>query len=222
MGADLTREREWWGRGYRRVAGLDEVGRGALAGPVVAGAVMLPPDPLCCAPLRAAALRDSKRLTARQREHLVPLIQAIAVGVALGTASAAEVDAHGIVGACRLAMTRALNQLPLPPDALLLDAFPLPTDPRPQEALVRADDRILSVAAASVVAKVFRDRQMAHLAERYPGYGLARNKGYGAQAHRTALLTLGATPIHRHSWRPIRELQGRQLPLPAADPDGPA
>ena len=213
MPPTLDSERDFWAQGLRRVAGLDEVGRGAWAGPVVAGAVVLPADPPICAGLRDAGLRDSKRLTAPHRERLVPLIQSVALGAAVGMSSAAEIDAHGIVAACRLAMRRALAALAPPPQALLLDAFPLPDDPRPQRAIVRGDDTSLSIAAASVIAKVWRDAHMADLDRERPGYGFAGNKGYGTPDHRRALQELGATPLHRHSWRPVRDLHVVQLPL---------
>lgn len=213
MPPDLRFERHFWTTGQRHVAGLDEVGRGCWAGPVVAGAVILPADGPLCALLRSAGLRDSKKLSAAQRQRLVPLIHALALGHALGSASAHEVDEQGIVAACRLAMQRALAALPVVADALLLDAFPLPNDARPQQAIVRGDDRSLSIAAAAVLAKVWRDAFMATQAAAFPGYGFATNKGYGTAGHRQALQEHGPTPLHRHSWRPVRERHMRQLPL---------
>lgn len=213
MPPSLDHERDLWRAGYRAVAGLDEVGRGSLAGPVVAGAVILPTDPVLCTLLRSAGLRDSKKLTAAHRERLVPLIHSLAVGAVTGQATAAEIDEHGIVGATRLAMQRALRALPCEADCLLLDAFPLPTDPRPQRAIVRGDDLSLSIAAASVIAKVSRDEQMVDCDATYPGYGFASNKGYATPVHLAGLRALGATPIHRMSWKPLRELHIRQLPL---------
>ncbi len=142
MPPTLEHESELWGAGHRYIAGLDEVGRGCLAGPVMAGAVVLPQDEGAGAALRAAGLRDSKKLSARQRETLVPLIEEVALAVAVGEASAAEIDEIGIVRACALAMRRALARLACPVEALLLDAFPLPNEPLPQRAIVRGDDAL--------------------------------------------------------------------------------
>jgi len=203
----LEVERTFWQQGHRYVAGCDEVGRGAWAGPVVAGAAVLPPDdPAICGLLRAAGLRDSKRLRPEERDALLPLIQEVALTWALGQASAAEVDQLGVAAATRLAVRRALAELPVKPHALVLDAFPLPEVPLPQRALVRADDISLSVAAASVLAKVHRDRLMVALDARFPGYGFARHKGYGTSQHRAALEALGPSPLHRHTWAPVARL----------------
>ncbi|MDQ4076941.1 MAG: ribonuclease HII, partial [Chloroflexota bacterium] len=180
---------------------------------VVAGAVVLPADRALCTTLRAAGLRDSKQLTPKQREMLVPCIEAVALSVAVGEASPVEIDEQGIVPACRLAMRRALETLVCDAQALLLDAFPLPDEERPQRAIVRGDNLSLSIAAASVVAKVYRDQMMVAYEHDFPGYDFASNKGYAAPAHRAALRTLGPTPIHRLSWRPLRELASEQLPL---------
>jgi ribonuclease HII len=200
----LTYERDLYHAGYTLIAGIDEVGRGALAGCVMVGAVVLPvADPILCSVLRAAGVRDSKQLSGLQREALVPLIQEIALGVAVGSASAAEIDAMGIVPACRLAARRALAALPCVPTALVLDAFPLPDDPRPQTAIIRGDQLSLTIAAASVVAKVTRDKLMVELDKTYPGYGFASHKGYAAPLHMKAIEQLGASPIHRLSWKPF-------------------
>lgn len=213
-GPTLAWEMELQAEGHRLVAGLDEVGRGCLAGPVMAGAVVLPlEDRVLCNVLRAAGLRDSKKLRATQRESLVPLIEEVALGVAVGAATPAEIDEWGIVRACRLAMARALRALPCEPTALLLDAFPLPDERRPQRAIVRGDDASLSIAAAAVVAKVTRDRLMVEADEQFPGYGFASHKGYAAARHRAALQQFGPTPLHRLSWKPLRELGIEQLPL---------
>lgn len=223
MAPTLEYELEFWQAGHRVIAGLDEVGRGCLAGPVVAGAVVLPVgDRVLCNVLRAAGLRDSKQLSAAQREALVPLIEEVALAVALGEASPREIDAHGIAPASRLAMMRALHALPCPPTALLLDAFPLPEASHyPQRAIVRGDDAALSIAAAAVVAKVYRDRLMVELDRQFPGYGFASNKGYAAPHHRAALQTLGATAIHRLTWKPFQEWGIEQLRLAGLD-DGPS
>lgn len=200
----LTHERDLYHAGHTLIAGIDEVGRGALAGCVMVGAVVLPvADPIVCAVLRAAGVRDSKQLTALQRAALVPLIEEIALGVAVGSASAAEIDAIGIVPASRLAAQRALAALPCTPTSLLLDAFPLPDDPRPQTAIIRGDQLSLTIAAASIVAKVTRDALMVELDMAHPGYGFARHKGYAAPAHLQAINQLGSCPIHRMTWKPF-------------------
>jgi ribonuclease HII len=215
MGPTLDHETELWLAGHRYVAGLDEVGRGCLAGPVVAGAVILPiSDRSLCNLLRAAGLRDSKKLTAAQRLTLASLIREVALAFAIGEADATEIDEHGIVGACRRAMFRALEALPCAPDALLLDAFPLPGHPcHEQRAIIRGDDLSLSIAAASVLAKVHRDGLMEGYDGDFPGYGFASHKGYAAPQHRDALRSLGPTPLHRMSWAPLRALTIRQLTL---------
>lgn len=194
--------------GHRHIVGLDEAGRGCWAGPVVAGAVVLPlEDRAACLVLRAAGVRDSKLLSPAQREALVPLIEEVALAVAVGEASATEIDTLGIAPATRLAMRRALATLDVKGDALLLDAFPLREVDLPQRALVRGDQHSLSIAAASIVAKVHRDRLMCRYECDFPGYDFARNKGYGTPAHRAALATLGPTRLHRLSWAPFRVQQ---------------
>jgi ribonuclease HII len=204
----LTLERRWWRQGYQHVAGLDEVGRGAWAGPVVAAAVILPP----AQPRLSSALRgvtDSKQLTARQRERLAEVIGAVALAVGVGGAGAGEVDRDGLIGATRAAMARAIAMLPLPPEALLIDALDLrPVVPLPQAAVIHGDALSLSIAAASIIAKVSRDRWMAGLDQRYPGYGFARHKGYGTAAHSAALARLGVSEAHRRSYAPVARLAG--------------
>ena len=189
------------GRGARRIAGIDEVGRGPLAGPVVAAAVILPkadPDWL-------AALRDSKQLPAARRDALAPLIRAEAA-CGIGAASPVEIDRLGIVPATQLAVRRALARLPIQPDALLLDAFPLPDWPGLQDAVIHGDALCSGVAAASIVAKVARDRMMAQHAHRHAGYGFERNRGYGTAEHLDALARLGPSPLHRRSFAPVARL----------------
>ncbi|MGH2543943.1 MAG: ribonuclease HII, partial [Ardenticatenaceae bacterium] len=173
MPPTLQHEIEFWEAGHRTIAGIDEVGRGSLAGPVVAGAVVLPADRALCNILRAAGLRDSKQLSALQRERLAPLVEAIALGVAVGQASPSEIDRYGIVPACHLAIERAICVLPCAVDAYLLDGFPYPGAPCPQRAIIRGDDACLSIAAASVVAKVYRDRLMVAYDRTFPGYEFA-------------------------------------------------
>ena len=198
----LTHELELVAAGYARVAGIDEAGRGAWAGPVCAAAVILPleqPDLLTL----LDGVRDSKQLSPRRREALLPLVRRVALSSGVGWASPTEVDAMGIVAATRLAMRRAVSGLEVRPDALLLDYVSLPQLDLPQRSLPKADVHCLSVAAASIIAKVERDRLMIALDEDWPGYGFARHKGYGTRQHRQALARLGATPIHRLSWSPM-------------------
>ena len=198
----IEAELSFWQQGFIRVAGLDEVGRGPWAGPVYAAAVVLPrcPDDL----KTLSDVRDSKKLSAKRRELLLEQIMDVALAVGIGAADAEEVDALGIVPATRLAMRRALARLDMPPEALILDAIRLPQIPLPQHAFPRADALCLSVAAASIVAKVARDHWMIETAEvEYPGYGFAQHKGYGTRQHRAALDRLGVCPLHRRSFRPI-------------------
>lgn len=187
----------------RWVAGVDEVGRGALFGPVVAAAVLLPPPAL--SPLAAAGVTDSKRLSARRRQQLVPTIQTLAVDCQIGVASVAEIDRHNILQAALLAMRRAVQKLSPPPDLCLVDGNqPIPHLGLPQQTVVKGDQRVLAIACASIIAKVWRDDLMTRLAAVYPGYDLAANKGYGSQSHQAALQTLGCTPLHRRSFRPCQ------------------
>jgi len=198
-------ETRLWQRGLVYVAGLDEAGRGCWAGPVYAGAVMLAPG------TELPGVRDSKTLAPARRAALLPLIQERALSWGVGWASAEEIDALGILPATRLAMRRALEQLTPPPQALILDALTLPEVPLPQEAFPRADALALSVAAASIVAKVYRDRWMVEVAEAaYPGYGFARHKGYGTAQHQAALYAWGPCPLHRRSFAPVARLVSSQ------------
>ncbi len=194
--------------GYRRIAGLDEAGRGAWAGPVYAAAVVLPlerPDLLYL----LADVRDSKQLSPRQRETLSGVIREVALAVGVGWAEVEEIDDMGILPATRLAMARAVRQLSGPVDALLIDYVSLPDVSLPQRSLPRADARCLSVAAASIVAKVERDRRMTEMDREYPGYGFASHKGYGTPQHRRALRRLGPSPLHRRAWRPVACCEAR-------------
>lgn len=188
--------------GYGLVAGLDEAGRGPLAGPVVAGVAVLPRQPE--GPW-VGAVRDSKQMTPAQRERLLPQLRESSLGLEVGIASAAEIDELGIVGATRLAMRRALRRLALEPDYLLLDAFPLPGVYTPQKAIIHGDSLCLSIAAASIVAKVTRDDIMRDFDSSYHGYGFARHKGYGTREHLKQLARLGPCPIHRYSFAPVRD-----------------
>ena len=188
--------------GYHAIAGVDEVGRGCWAGPVVAAAVVLP-QAVLERPELLAGVDDSKALTALQRERLAERILAIADGWAVGAAPAHVIDTHGILPATRLAMQVALLRLPRPADALLIDAVQIASWPCPQRALIKGDARCLSIAAASIVAKVARDRLMADLGCRTPAYGFEQHKGYGTAVHARALRAYGPSEQHRRSFRPL-------------------
>ena len=196
-------ERLLWKQGYLRVAGVDEVGRGPLAGPVVAAAVVFPRS---FRARKLAGLRDSKQLTATARERLAPQVRALAAGVGVGSASPAEIDAFGIVGATMEAMSRAIRELATDVDHLLVDAVALECDGLPCRAIIHGDALCCSIAAASIVAKVARDALMDEMDALHPGYGFARHKGYGTAEHLSALERLGPTPLHRRSFAPVRRL----------------
>lgn len=200
---DLQRERSLWAEGIRHVAGIDEAGRGALAGPVVAGAVIIDADD-CAAPVWSA-VRDSKLLSPAQRAGLAPQIEAAALAWAVGVVEAPTIDDIGIAPATRLAMRAAIDALALRPEYLLIDWVRLPLVSIPQHSRPKADQSIVSVAAASILAKVHRDRIMVDLADRYPAYGFAAHKGYGAAAHLAALAQWGPSPVHRHTFSPIAQ-----------------
>ena len=196
---DLGLERDAGGR----VAGIDEAGRGPWAGPVVAAAVVIDAGRL--GPALAAAIDDSKKLSApRRRELAAALGQYAEIGI--GAASVDEITEHNILQATFRAMERALAALPRPPDRALVDGNRLPDLPCPARAVIGGDRKSLSIAAASIVAKVTRDRIMARLAQRYPGFGWERNAGYGTAEHRGALEVLGVTPHHRRSYAPIHKI----------------
>lgn len=186
-------------QGYRRIAGIDEAGRGPLAGPVVAAAVVLPPV------FNLPGLNDSKKISAKLREKLFPRIREQALDYGIGLAHADEIDRLNILQATLLAMRRAIARLKAPADYLLVDGIsPVPL-PLPQKTLKKGDSRSLSIAAASVLAKVVRDHLMVTYDGRFPGYGFAGHKGYGSVAHREAIARLGPTPLHRKSFRGVRE-----------------
>ena len=200
---DWSAERLLWKQGYLRVAGVDEVGRGPLAGPVVAAAVVFPPS---FRTRLLPGLRDSKQLTAKARERLAPQVRRFAAGVGIGSASPAEIDALGIVGATVAAMSRAIRQLPQSADHLLVDALRLECDGLPCRPIIHGDALCCSIAAASIVAKVARDSLMVELDALHPGYGFARHKGYPTAEHLAALERLGPTPLHRRSFAPVRRV----------------
>jgi ribonuclease HII len=188
--------------GFQRIAGVDEVGRGALFGPVVAAAVILPE---CLDELAAAGLKDSKQLVREQREELDHKIRAIALAVSVAEVDAATIDRVNIYQASRMAMLAAVLGLAIVPDHLLIDAMRL-DHPCRQTKLIYGDALSLSIAAASVVAKVHRDALMRELDGIHPGYGLASHKGYGTPEHRRALVEIGPCPLHRRSFAPVREV----------------
>lgn len=197
-GAPLVLERELWARGLGLVAGVDEAGRGPLAGPVVAAAVIFRPEQ------RVPGVTDSKQLTERQRDELVVAIRRRALCVGVGAASCTEVDRINILRATHLAMERAVSRLAVAPDHILVDGLPVPTLGPHQTAVVDGDARSYTIACASIVAKTVRDRLMRRLAGRYPGYGWETNVGYGTPEHVHALATRGPTPHHRRTFVPVQ------------------
>jgi len=200
--ASFRLEKELARGGARRIAGLDEVGRGSLFGPVVAAAVILPADWLLRRPPAwVSDIDDSKLVAAPRRSELAAALLREAAGVGIGMASATEIDALNIYQAARLAMVRALDSLPEPPDVLLVDGFPIKEVDYRQMGVPQGDRMSRSIAAASIVAKVFRDGLMASFDSLYEGYGLARNKGYGTEEHLRALKERGPTGLHRASFK---------------------
>ena len=188
--------------GFQRIAGVDEVGRGALFGPVVAAAVILPE---CMDELAAAGLKDSKQLLREQREELDLKIRAMALSVSVAEVDAATIDRVNIYQASRIAMLEAVLGLAINPDHLLIDAMRI-DHPCRQTKLIYGDALSLSIAAASVIAKVHRDALMRELDAVHPGYGLASHKGYATPEHRRALVEIGPCPLHRRSFAPVREV----------------
>lgn len=191
------------------VAGVDEVGRGCLAGPVVAAAVILPPG------RRIAGVDDSKRLSAHQREAVLPRILEAAVCWATGRAEVEEIDQVNILQATYLAMRRALDKLRPAAEFVLVDGWPIPNLGIPQQGVVKGDSTFLPIAAASILAKITRDRLMADLEGCFPGYDLAGNKGYATVRHLQVLRENGPSPIHRRSFRPVA--RWAELPLPLGE-----
>jgi ribonuclease HII len=204
----LQFERQAWDAGHRRVAGVDEAGRGPLAGPVVAAAVVIEADFLRANEReRFAKLTDSKQLTAHQRDFFFDLLTGSPqVEVGVGMADAAEIDEKNILNATHLAMARAVARLVPLPEHLLVDGLFVPGLPCSSTPIVDGDAKSLLIAAASVIAKVTRDRLMRDLDRQYPEYGFAEHKGYGTKAHAQALLEHGPTPIHRRTFRPVRDI----------------
>lgn len=179
---------------YQWICGIDEVGRGPLAGPVVAGAVILPKDS------RILYINDSKKLSPQKREELYDVIRKEAVAIGIGMASCERIDEINILQATYEAMRSAIGQLAVQPDLLLNDAVTIPQVDIPQVPIIKGDAKSISIGAASIIAKVYRDRMMEEYDKMYPGYGFASNKGYGSQEHIQALKKLGPCPIHRKSF----------------------
>jgi len=200
---DFSLEDKARAEGFAAVAGIDEAGRGPWAGPVVAAAVIL--DRGALPPGLARALDDSKKLSARKREDLFAQLRSVAL-IGVGRAEAGEIDTLNILKATFLAMNRAVAALPVRPDVALVDGNRDPRLSCPARCVVGGDGKSLSIAAASIVAKVTRDREMVELARRHPGYGWEKNAGYGTAEHQAALARLGVTPQHRRSFRPVAAL----------------
>ena len=201
LGILLRVERSLWSTGITNVAGVDEVGVGPLAGPVLAAAVILP---------QGAALRgvdDSKKLTAALREELEVKIRAVAIGVGIGIVEPEEIDRLNIYRAALEAMRQAVMALPVAPEHVLVDARRIPSLTMAQTPLIKGDSRSYSIAAASIIAKVARDRIMRELDQRYPQYGFRDHMGYGTAQHLTAIDRYGPSPVHRRSFAPVRELR---------------
>jgi len=188
-----------------RIAGVDEAGRGPLAGPVIAGAVILDPDK----PIEG--LRDSKRLSASRRDELFDQIRERALAWAVGRADVEEIDRINILQATMLAMSRAVEALQPSADHALIDGNRCPDLSCTSRAIIKGDSKVPAISAASIMAKVTRDREMLDLDRRYPGYGLAQHKGYPSKAHIEALESLGVTPVHRRSYAPVRRVIERGL-----------
>jgi len=190
-------------QGYQRIAGIDEAGRGALAGPVIAAAVILP--------CRIDApwlnlVKDSKQLSPATRELLFHHIHEIAISIGIGMATNEVIDTQGVIKATRLAMKLAIDQLSPPPQSLLIDYMLLPEVPLPQKGITNGDKLCFSIACASIMAKVTRDQLITELDKIYPGYGLAQHKGYGTKEHLACLRRLGPSPIHRQSFKPVKDM----------------
>jgi ribonuclease HII len=199
----FAEERSLEAQGYRLIAGVDEVGRGALVGPVVAAAVVLPHN---INTRWRDKVRDSKQLNPAVRELLSDLIREVAISVGIGIIPHQIIDTHGIVKATRLAMKSAIEQLMPQPQYLLIDYLRLPEVPLPQKGITDGDSLCFSIACASIVAKVARDRLMVDYDRDFPGYGMAKHKGYGTKEHLACLRRHGPCPVHRRSFRPVREM----------------
>jgi len=202
----LRRERVLWRAGARYVAGVDEVGMGPLAGPVIAAAVVFEAGTIF------PGVDDSKRLDSETRTTLAAAIRARAVGIGIGAASMAEIDELNVYHAGLLAMQRAVGALPIPPEHILVDARTIPGVLAPQQAIIRGDQSCFSIAAASIVAKTYRDQLMTDLDSQYPQYGFCRHKGYATAEHQAAIQRHGPSPLHRQSYAYLQELRGQYSP----------
>jgi ribonuclease HII len=203
-------ERKLWRQGYSGVAGVDEVGRGPLAGPVVAAAVIFPPE------VKIEKINDSKRLTAGQREASLVRIQAKALACATAVISPAEIDRFNILNASLVAMKQAVSKLSVKPDILLIDGREkIPETKIPQQVIIKGDSKSQSIAAAGIIAKVTRDRLMRQLHQEYPQFGFLTNQGYATRVHKQALIKFGPCPVHRFSFSPVARawLQCRESEL---------
>jgi len=199
-GSDLFfYERRLISKGFRHIAGIDEAGRGPLAGPVVAAAVILPED------AELPGVTDSKKLTPAKRDSLFEDVSRKALSIGVGIAEAGEIDEINILQATLKAMARAVENLSVPPDCLIIDGINIIDSPLPQEAVKKGDSLSLSIASASIIAKVTRDRMMAEYDLLYPHFGFASHKGYGSKTHMDAIAAHGPSPIHRKSFAGVRE-----------------
>lgn len=192
-------DRKYRKRGFRVIAGIDEAGRGPLAGPVVAAAVVLPPG------IRIKGLKDSKKLTLANREKIFDKINEIALNIGIEVVSHAKIDSINILNATYLAMRRALSKITVPVDLVMVDGWAIPDLERRQLAIIGGDNISASVAAASVIAKVTRDKIMTKFSGVYPEYGFHKHKGYGTREHCEALKLYGPCPIHRKTFAPVSE-----------------
>ena len=195
----LRYEKELYSQGFQAIAGIDEVGRGPLAGPVVAAAVILPPG------CKIKGLNDSKKIPKKKHQEIYQAVLDKALAVGIGLIDNEVIDQVNIYEATKLAMKEALSKLSLKPDYLLIDAMKLDID-IPQESIIKGDANSLSIAAASIVAKVTRDKLMADYDKEYPGYDFAQNAGYGTKSHLQGLERKGVTPIHRKTFEPVKSM----------------
>jgi len=213
---NFDQEDELKSKGYKLIAGLDEAGRGALAGPVVAGAVVLPSSSY---PSWLRLVRDSKELSPRRREFLFNLISQEALAVSTGIVPSQVIDSVNILQATKLAMMQAVEKLPVTANFLLIDRLTLPQCSIPQRGITKGDKLCFSIACASIVAKVTRDHIMEEFDKVYPGYGFAKHKGYGTRAHISHLQQLGALSIHRLSFAPVKNVVASRISSPLMGED---
>ena len=206
---DLKTEKSYFDKGYQLIGGLDEAGRGPLAGPVVAACVVVGPDFRIDHP-DLELIADSKKLTPKKREYLFHIIKEKALAVEIGVVNNGTIDKINILQASFLAMRRAIKKLPLEPDYIILDGgFKIPKLKTPQSAIVRGDATVWTIAAASIIAKVSRDWMMTEIAKQYPQYQFAKHKGYGTKDHMELLKKYGPCPLHRFSFSPVKEAAGK-------------